>query len=666
MSPILKHNFPVPAAIKFTLLVLLLSLFSHKAQAQTNCPAYTSGVLASSRIADWCQNAGLPATFLDGETTANAWTPPMRTKCGSTVAAGTSFATINSDLAACPAGTYLLLGPGSFSSSSTGLSVGNQNNVTLRGSGADQTFIYCSGSCTINLSSSNSGEPSGPAWTAGYSQGSTSLTFASGVGTIGQNLILYGNNSLSSDPGGVWVCSTSPQCSLSGGNNDQSQVVLITGCDGVTTLGHSCSSGSNITISPGVYMPNWGSNINSGLNGTPVNNTSVGVGLEDATLDFTGSTINNAAQIGLTSCYACWVKGNRIINAQNNSGPQQITTKYSHRWLVANNYFYGATTNLTNAASSVTQDTDSDGMIINNITDLGTIYWQGASAGTVVAYNYQRDAVSNTGNNTYAPVIVTHESGESFILLEGNQNGDVQFDLDHSTQNLDTVFRNLFNSNDPPYTSSSNAQAVGVQGVARFVNIVGNVLGDPNVTTSYQITPSAGSGLPIYYLGVGPDGGPTDTLARTSSLRWGNFDVVNNAARWCGTGSESGCGGTPEVPTSLSGNALPFNNPVPSNHNLPPSFFMSTAAHPNGGTGLSWWKVCTNYPTCSTSQTPPYPPIGPDVTGGSAIVGNTTDLYSGHANNIPAATAWENLPIDTSYQASYSISGSSGLGGRRH
>ena len=41
-----------------------------------------SSILSPSRAINW-GNAGLPATFPDGETTPNPWTPPTRTQCGS-------------------------------------------------------------------------------------------------------------------------------------------------------------------------------------------------------------------------------------------------------------------------------------------------------------------------------------------------------------------------------------------------------------------------------------------------------------------------------------------------------------------------------------------------------------------------------------------------------
>src|SRR5271157_4143076 len=123
-------------------------------------------------------------------------------------------------------------------------------------------------------------------------------------------------------------------------------------------------------------------------------------------------------------------------------------------------------------------------------------------------------------------------------------------------------------------------------------------------------------------------------------MRWGNYDVVTGAVRWCGNSSDPGwdttCSSTSEVPSSLASPNTALSNPVPSTTTLPASFFLPATAHPSGGTGLNWWKVCTNwtaFPTsCGGTQTQPFPPIGPDVTGGP--------YDSGYAYDIPAKLAW--------------------------
>ena len=109
-----------------------------------------------------------------------------------------------------------------------------------------------------------------------------------------------------------------------------------------------------------------------------------------------------------------------------------------------------------------------------------------------------------------------------------------------------------------------------------------------------------------------------------------------------------------------------LQNAVPSNNNLPCSFFLkgysstTCTPHYSGGTGLSWWKVCTGWTTfptaCASSTTPPFPANGPDILAASGAPSN-------YANDIPAAAAWKNLPIDTSFQVSYPVSASSWSGG---
>src|ERR1700693_4125693 len=93
-----------------------------------------SGIIDPSRAIDW-SNVGIPGGI-----------PTNRTQCGSTIAAYTGAAdTINNALAACSPNQFVLLGAGTFSLSS-GITFGHHSNLTLRGSGANQTFIVFAGS----------------------------------------------------------------------------------------------------------------------------------------------------------------------------------------------------------------------------------------------------------------------------------------------------------------------------------------------------------------------------------------------------------------------------------------------------------------------------------------------------------------------------------------
>jgi hypothetical protein len=155
-------------------------------------------------------------------------------------------------------------------------------------------------------------------------------------------------------------------------------------------------------------------------------------------------------------------------------------------------------------------------------------------------------------------------------------------------------------------------------------------------------------------------------LTVASLMRWGNVSTItqssdtpaNSGIRFVSTEVPT----STEMPSGTYPNAAYLQNSVPANDNLPCSFFLqgysstSCTPHYHGGTGLSWWKVCTSWTTfptaCSATTTPPFPANGPDVLASSGAPNN-------YANDIPAALAWETLPIDTTFQASYTVSSSS-------
>src|ERR1700727_731931 len=82
-------------------------------------------ILSSSRAIDW-GNAGLPATFPDGETTSNPWTPPTRSTLCTSAQAGTTLPLVSTSTpaqiktaaqncsAANTSGSVLMLASGTF------------------------------------------------------------------------------------------------------------------------------------------------------------------------------------------------------------------------------------------------------------------------------------------------------------------------------------------------------------------------------------------------------------------------------------------------------------------------------------------------------------------------------------------------------------------------
>ena len=201
-------------------------------------------------------------------------------------------------------------------------------------------------------------------------------------------------------------------------------------------------------------------------------------------------------------------------------------------------------------------------------------------------------------------MIAGHSHGVEYVLAEGNTGPGFGGDVFHGSQALNTLFRNYFLGTDPGRTDATIA--INILSWNRYYNLVGNVLGTPGYSTTYN-------GF-IYDLGSGNSNGtvtvPNDSLVATTMMRWGNYDTATAGVRW---------------DTTEDGHNAP-TYPALSNasQTLPASFYYS--AKPN------WWPSAKAWP-----------PIGPVVTGG-----NIASL-GGHVYSIPAKDCYLNVmggPVD--------------------
>jgi hypothetical protein len=409
--------------------------------------------------------------------------------------------------------------------------------------------------------------------------------------------------------------------------NSQNQTFRITSVSGTGPY--------TVGLSNGLYMPNWSYSQLANLTWGDTTYDAIGVGLEDLTA--------GTPWIQMDNTYASWIKGVRIITSIGAFTPLQTTNSISG--LIMNNYLFGDTSLDSAFYTPWTAGSTSATLFLNNIVT-GDPTWDGSgrNSGNVFGYNYGRDAFTSYVENSF----YDHAAYSSFDLFEGNQTGVLHDDVTHGTHGVNTFFRNYPSCFDPPY-APINPRGIRIDPYHRFDNAVGNAIGTLGVCGTYQSTTDGA----IFVVGT------SDTLTGTSLMRWGNVSVVQQSSD---TPANSGVRFvSSEVPTSLAYPNVSFSLSVPSNTALPCSFFLAgysstgCTPHPSGGTGLSWWKVCktwTTFPTtCATSQTQPFPFAGPDVSGGPHV--------NGYAYDTPAAVAWANLPVDTTYQNSYSISGSS-------
>jgi len=690
------------------LLIFAFLFFAAEIGADRCAGQSWSNILSPSRAIDW-STAGLPNPLPDGEATANPWTPPSRTQCGPTLtpSGGDDASQINGAVAgtgtgftSCNPPYMVMLGAGTFQVNSTlrlgGSYTNGHNNVTVRGSGPMSTIVAMgsAGAIFVGAIAADAGRGDFTNTASNFTQGQTSFTIENVTGTgeltaanmnagktMGQ--IMQCNDGFTgprplaeassctgspADTLGVYICTGNAVCAINpepDNNMRQWQLVWIK---------NAVNNGNGtwtITTDPPLRMPNYTFAKGTSISWCTAQFSASGMGLEDMTIQmFESASGGNGIDVGDGT--ANWMKGVRMIGYNNNA---MFSMQRCWRCLVANNYFFGhgngASLGNTSLGVIFVAGMDVGTLLMNNIGDMS---WfsddgsgQGGHLGLVMGYNYARDTF--TGH--YQPPVAEHRNGAHYTLREGNQFGGIIDDNTHASHHFQTNFRNSIDCGDFPFQiPGQTGGGLAGGGWDRFSNNIGNIVGfvvpqtyRANKCDDYFGTGPGGEDFALNGFAVPDPSG----LTQASAYRWGNYAA-------CSTDSTSGGSfGThcnkvsfdpAEDPTNMSTwpNAVPYQNISNPSQNLPCSFFLagftSTTCTPkySGGTGLNWWKVCdswTTFPTtCSHYTTPPFPPIGPDILIANGAPAN-------YANDIPAAVAWKKLPIDTSFQNSYTVTGSS-------
>ena len=563
--------------------------------------ALWAAILDPLRAVDWSRtNPGVEGGIPNRQTVCHTLVP------------GATAAQINEAIETCGTNQVVMLSAGTYNLSA-GIDFGSARNVTLRGEGPGETIVNFSGvaSCGAGICVVGSddwvqgtGPTAGTAtnWLAGFDKDTTQITLESVAGlSVGFIIMLDQDNDLT-DTGNVFVCdsTTPPACSPEGNapgrivhpgiHRNQQQFVKVTAI-----------AGNVVTITPGLYMPNWRSE-QSPQAWWP-DGIAEGIGIENMTLNHVG-TCGDCLGIRFNNAHNSWVRNVKSLKP----GRNHVWLYQSSHIQIQDSFFHG-TKNAASQSYGVESYMSGDNLVINNIFEHVTSpLMTGPASGSVFAYNYMV-FMDYTPSPAWMQASISggHDAGNAMNLFEGNQGTQFAQDNYHGTSNFATVFRNHLTGKEDGKTS--NTEVVNLFGFSRYANFVGNVLGTPGDHTNYTDDVSAPTGTPdssIYLLGFAGAGetmSPAtmkDPLVKATMLRWGNYDAATGMTRWVAS----------EVPSGLS----PFGNPLPANQILPPSFFLTDRP--------SWWTAGV-----------PWPPIGPDVTGG-------TDL-TGHAHPIPARVCYE-------------------------
>lgn len=641
-----------------------------------------AGILDPARATDWTV-AGIPG-FTPNSIPSDSWTqsgspitacgtsgsPVTPTACGIVAALNTANGTCK----------YVLLGPGNFHLS-TGQSLSGYNCVELRGTesgGVLQTHIFMhgtatcqggGGSCDFGFISTDGTDPANVTpncnITAGLSQGSTSLTIATGCAqniTVNSTLLIIdgcdtgysggaGCGAGSSIDNANWFVSgdkyavtptgssgNGPSSGLARVERFQREVVLVTACNP-----SPCQAGTSVlTLDRAIIHPNWG--VISSPQVSMIQPSAL-VGFRDFILDDSALTITNCSSGGSSLSFKntlnVWVKSVSLNQSCNNS----IWLDFGLGADIESNYSYNAGQNLVTSGDPTGIHIAGYGVyVVNNILTGSRegLFTTEPNSGNVYAYNYCGNPFEGNGFQ-YPCLAVNHADGSSLNLWESNMTTAILNDLIHGSADALTLFRNfvtgwkycgntnpdnggkLLCGSDP--AANSAISGFGINAYARYWNLVSNIGGTSGIHTTYdeQAQSSQFDNNIVFLIGNGnaafTPAIPGDSGVVTTIMRWGNYDTVHNDVLGCTALNTNSFGTGSNCPGNERGNGASTYPALASPATTLPPSFVFTVRTP-------WMKA-----------TDPFPYMGGDVTSGNIGNCNGTRNTAGQYGSLPATNA---------------------------
>lgn len=339
---------------------------------------------------------------------------------------------------------------------------------------------------------------------------------------------------------------------------DENKIVTGVVTDSTCPAGDLC-----YTVDPPIYFPNWRT---SQAPGAWFTNTGPGatlttpsfLGVENLTADFwnDGSGIttsgNSTGGFKIQNYSNSWIKNTRLLFIPRDA----LWMIHCSHISIVENYIYGSKGLMSTAYGFEVHGGTSLTLIANNICQrVNGCHMTNQGSANVMAYNFHIGASYAPNTNTLQQVIymrpmigMNHEAAH-YNLWEGNVSPGSNNDNVHGASMVGGVtFRNRWWGNDYP-TKFVGVQAMQVSAFNRAGAFIGNIMGIPTnlpgAVLNYSVQPTA-SGGGIWNIGMSGSlvGGWCcqwkDQLTDSTFMRWGNWDPITNAVRWCGDTSDPG------------------------------------------------------------------------------------------------------------------------------
>ncbi|MGR9046757.1 MAG: hypothetical protein ACU83N_15840 [Gammaproteobacteria bacterium] len=430
---------------------------------------------------------------------------------------GTCDDEIQAQLNACTSGQTVLLGPGYFT---TDTAISIPSNVTLRGSGPDQTFLRNTNAINIVLMSGSTNYlmTGADVGITAPSKGDTTIETASAHGFSVGDLILLdqlGSAAASppTDPG-----DNSGEHGRDSSTRTEGQVVRVTSVPTSTTFTTELPIAFtfNSSLSPQAYSLTGQGQVTM-------------AGLEDLTLDSSqAATESSNGSLYLRYTNNCWIKNVKVYKI----GRVGVKPRITYR-----DYFFKMEVNDTLAPTGANSgyllwvSYVNTGLLIENsiFTDGVDTVWTGANTANAFTYNYVYYTHNDANADDQGKGSFFHGAFPQKNLFEGNYYdisigavGDSEFGASASN----TFFRNRFKaSTNGGVFADALMNVMLIEGYS--FNFVGNVFGTEGFETVYESTSNDDiyDGVKAIY--------HHQNSGNADELRHRNYDFVNDDVLTC-------------------------------------------------------------------------------------------------------------------------------------